>query len=158
MSRRIGLELRKNLKRLIPRDEMVELEKAIKIAVVAAAFCSDIDLVLRHEQYHSKAQKEDGKELLPDIVDQLEKHKLIKPHRHLPRPDASYPYTLLGGSGDSLLMKFLRWKAKQMGWTLKEVKDEKETEASTQRDYRVWREKYLEAGVKDVERLHEMNL
>ncbi|GEM09262.1 hypothetical protein Rt10032_c07g3279 [Rhodotorula toruloides] len=101
MSRRIGLELRKNLKRLIPRDEMVELEKAIKIAVVAAG--------PGFQRYHSKAQKEDGKELLPDIVDQLEKHKLIK------------------------------------------LKPE-------ERDYRVWREKYLEAGVKDVERLHEMNL
>lgn len=169
-----------DLNRLIPREELVELEKKIKKAVSAAgrgfqmeilgsyrrgsAFCSDVDLVIRHERYATKDQTDEGKELLGKIVDQLVEHGLVKPEHQLARgaskfmgfirlnagsrfrridirlvPHASYPYTvrfahttpsastddlvdlqLLGGSGDSLLMKFLRWKAKRMGWTLNE--------------------------------------
>ncbi|BGO88941.1 hypothetical protein NBRC10512_005695 [Rhodotorula toruloides] len=230
-SQQVGLELREDLNRLIPREELVELEKKIKKAVSAAgrgfqmeilgsyrrgsAFCSDVDLVIRHERYATKDQTDEGKELLGKIVDQLVEHGLVKPEHQLARgaskfmgfirlnagsrfrridirlvPHASYPYTLLGGSGDSLLMKFLRWKAKRMGWTLneygmgkkysavdanpngfkpgtlKEVKDEQEIFQllklpylkPEERDYRIWKEKYLVAGVKEVEELHKMNL
>lgn len=35
-------------------------------------------------------------------------------------PYLSYPYMLLGSTGDSLLMKLLRYTAKQKGWCLNE--------------------------------------
>jgi len=47
-------------------------------------------------------------------------------HRHYRRidirlaPYASYPYMLLGNSGDSLLMKLMRHTAKKKGWCLNE--------------------------------------
>ncbi|BGP29440.1 hypothetical protein JCM10296v2_001179 [Rhodotorula toruloides] len=230
-SQQVGLQLPEDLNRLIPREELVELEKEIKKAVSAAgrgfqmeilgsyrrgsAFCSDVHLVIWHKHYATKDQTDEGKELLRKIIDQLVEHGLVKPEHQLACgasksmgfirlnaksrfrridirlvPHASYPYTLLGGSGDSLLMKFLRWEAKQMGWTLneygmgkkysavdanpngfrpgtlKEVKDEEEIFQllklpylkPEERDYRIWKEKYLAAGVKQVEDLHKMNL
>lgn len=107
----IAVLFAQDLNRLIPRDELVKLEKEIKKVVSAAgsgfqmeilgsyrrgsAFCSDVDLVLRHKKYATKNQKEEGEKLLSQVVDQLEKHGLVKPEHKL-------------ASGASKFMGFIR--------------------------------------------------
>ncbi|GAA6025529.1 hypothetical protein JCM8202_001224 [Rhodotorula sphaerocarpa] len=109
-------------------------------------FSSDIDLAVRHPSFNGGADEEaKGKAMLESIIGQLEAKGLVKKenelmrgnkkyaglirlprHNHYRRidlrlaPSASYPYMLLGSSGDSLLMKLLRWRAKQKGWCLNE--------------------------------------
>ncbi|GAA6047698.1 hypothetical protein JCM3770_001725 [Rhodotorula araucariae] len=110
-----------------------------------ANFSSDIDLAVRHPDFRDKDDEETSKLMMEQIVKYLEKHKLILKEDQLmlggkkyaglirlPRhksfrridirlaPYHSYPYMLLGSSGDAMLMKLLRHTAKQKGWCLNE--------------------------------------
>ncbi|TNY23334.1 hypothetical protein DMC30DRAFT_32334 [Rhodotorula diobovata] len=108
-------------------------------------FSSDIDLAVRHPEFQDKDDEETSKALMGAIVDELEKQKLVSKDDQLmlggkkyaglirlPRhesfrridirlaPYHSYPYMLLGSSGDAMLMKLLRHTAKQKGMCLNE--------------------------------------
>ncbi|GAA5871896.1 hypothetical protein JCM8547_003299 [Rhodosporidiobolus lusitaniae] len=108
-------------------------------------FSSDIDLVVRHPKFIDKDNDETGKPMIQGIVKYLEQKKLtdkedqlmlgtkkyaglirLTRHKHYRRIDIrlapyhSYPYMLLGSTGDSLLMKILRHVAKQKGMCLNE--------------------------------------
>ncbi|GAA5973278.1 hypothetical protein JCM11641_003048 [Rhodosporidiobolus odoratus] len=109
------------------------------------AFSADIDLAVRHPDFVDKDDEATSKPMMQSIVKYLEKHKLIEKENHLmlgpkkyaglirlPRhkhfrridirlaPNASFPYMLLGSSGDALLMKLLRHVAKEKGMCLNE--------------------------------------
>ncbi|GAA5867476.1 hypothetical protein JCM3774_002915 [Rhodotorula dairenensis] len=109
-------------------------------------FSSDIDLAVWHKDFDgSKEQDALGRSFLESIVQKLESRGLVEEENELARgvkkyaglirlpgsshyrridvrlaPYLSYPYMLLGSSGDSLLMKLLRFTAKQKGWCLNE--------------------------------------
>ncbi|GAA5969606.1 hypothetical protein JCM3765_003447 [Sporobolomyces pararoseus] len=108
-------------------------------------FSSDIDLVVRHKTFLNKDDEATAKPLMAMIVKQLEDDGLIErenqlmlgpkkyaglmklpDHRHYRRidirlaPYPSYPYMLLGSTGDALLMKLMRHIAKKKGWCLNE--------------------------------------
>ncbi|GAA5994352.1 hypothetical protein JCM5350_004295 [Sporobolomyces pararoseus] len=108
-------------------------------------FSSDIDLAVRHKSFLNKDDEATAKPLMAMIVKQLEDDGLIERenqlmlgpkkfaglmklpnHRHYRRidirlaPYLSYPYMLLGSSGDALLMKLMRHTAKKKGWCLNE--------------------------------------
>ncbi|GAA6061758.1 hypothetical protein JCM10212_000738 [Sporobolomyces blumeae] len=109
-------------------------------------FSSDIDLAVRHASFVDKDDEETSKPMVESIVRQLEKDGLIEKenqlmlgpkkyaglmrlpkHRHYRRIDVrlspypSYPYMLLGTTGDALLMKLLRHTAKRRGLCLNEI-------------------------------------
>ncbi|BGP37377.1 hypothetical protein JCM10449v2_001283 [Rhodotorula kratochvilovae] len=108
-------------------------------------FSSDIDLAVRHPDFQDKDDEQKSKAMMAQIVQYLEELKLISKDDQLmfggkkyaglirlPRhksfrridirlaPYHSYPYMLLGSSGDAMLMKLLRHTAKQKGWCLNE--------------------------------------
>ncbi|GAA5871054.1 hypothetical protein JCM16303_001676 [Sporobolomyces ruberrimus] len=108
-------------------------------------FSSDIDLAVRHKSFTDKDDEETSKPLIDSIVARLEEEGLIErdnqlmlgpkkyaglmklpEHRHYRRidirlaPYPSYPYMLLGTTGDALLMKLMRHTAKKKGWCLNE--------------------------------------
>ncbi|GAA5954542.1 hypothetical protein JCM8115_004619 [Rhodotorula mucilaginosa] len=109
-------------------------------------FSSDVDLAIWHKSFDgSKEHDALGKELLESVVQKLEERGLVEKENELARgvkkyaglvrlpgnphygridvrlaPYFSYPYMLLGSTGDSLLMKLLRFTAKQKGWCLNE--------------------------------------
>ncbi|KAM0792678.1 hypothetical protein ACM66B_002458 [Microbotryomycetes sp. NB124-2] len=110
-----------------------------------AEFSSDVDLTLRHESFIDKDDKTTASRIMTRIVNELEARGLVKQenqlmngwkkyagliklpgYKHFRRIDIrlapfhSYPYLLLGCSGDALLMKLLRHTAKQKGWCLNE--------------------------------------
>lgn len=101
-------------------------------------FSSDIDLAVRHPSFTDNGDEDTAKPLMESIITALEDKQLVLPENQLMRgvkkvaglirlpeathfrridirlaPYTSYPYMLLGGSGDALLMKFLRHTAKQ---------------------------------------------
>ncbi|KAI5478507.1 hypothetical protein MNV49_005035 [Pseudohyphozyma bogoriensis] len=108
-------------------------------------FSSDVDMVIRHPKFTDETDENVGKALMTKIVDGLRQRELISkddelangPKRHatlikLPEgkhfrridirlaPFGAYPYMLLGSTGDALLLKFLRARAKSKGWCLNE--------------------------------------
>ncbi|GAA6010881.1 hypothetical protein JCM11491_004580 [Sporobolomyces phaffii] len=108
-------------------------------------FSSDVDLAVRHPTFIDKDDEETGRPLMDSIVRRLEDEGLVNPenqlmlgakkyaglmklpgHRHYRRidirlaPHPSYPYMLLGTTGDSILMKLMRHTAKKKGWCLNE--------------------------------------
>ncbi|GAA5885027.1 hypothetical protein JCM6882_007197 [Rhodosporidiobolus microsporus] len=108
-------------------------------------FSSDIDLAIRHPDFLDKDDEETSKPMMKKVVEYLEKHKLLEKdnrlmlggkkyaglarlprHKHYRRIDIrfapyhSYPYMLLGSTGDALLMKLLRHVAKSKKLCLNE--------------------------------------
>ncbi|SGY67211.1 BQ5605_C004g02756 [Microbotryum silenes-dioicae] len=108
-------------------------------------FASDLDLAVRHPSFTDSEDKEKARRLLDQIVEALEASGLLanqyrlahgdkkymgliklKDGQHYRRIDIrlgpydSYPYMLLGGSGDALLMKLMRHRAKARGMCLNE--------------------------------------
>ncbi|GAA5901955.1 GTPase-activating protein CIN2 [Sporobolomyces salmoneus] len=108
-------------------------------------FSSDIDLAVRHKDFVGKDDEDTSKPMMAAIVKQLEDEGLIEEenqlmlgpkkyaglmklpdHPHYRRidirlaPYPSYPYMLLGTTGDSMLMKLMRHTAKKKGWCLNE--------------------------------------
>ncbi|SCZ92655.1 BZ3500_MvSof-1268-A1-R1_Chr5-2g08073 [Microbotryum saponariae] len=108
-------------------------------------FASDLDLAVRHPSFTDSEDKEKARRLLDRIVEALEASGLLanqyrlahgdkkymgliklKDEQHYRRIDIrlgpydSYPYMLLGGSGDALLMKLMRHRAKARGMCLNE--------------------------------------
>ncbi|ORY45449.1 hypothetical protein BCR35DRAFT_336274 [Leucosporidium creatinivorum] len=110
-----------------------------------ASFSSDVDLVVRHKSFVNKDDEEAAASLMRRIVEVLEGENLLDDenrlmfgpkkyaglarlpgNKHYRRIDIrlapyhSYPYLLLGCSGDALLMKLLRHAAKKRGLCLNE--------------------------------------
>ncbi|SCV72654.1 BQ2448_4191 [Microbotryum intermedium] len=108
-------------------------------------FASDLDLAVRHVSFTDNEDNDKAKKLLDKIVQGLEASGLLatqyrlahggkkymglvklKDGQHYRRIDIrlgpydSYPYMLLGGSGDALLMKLMRHRAKARGMCLNE--------------------------------------
>ncbi|GAA5924967.1 uncharacterized protein JCM15063_005779 [Sporobolomyces koalae] len=133
--------LEDSLKRLDPEFEC-EILGSYRRGV---GFSSDIDLAVRHKTFIDKDQTSVSKPMMDSIVKQLEAEGLITKenelmlgpkkyagliklpqHQHFRRidirlaPYPSYPYMLLGTTGDALLMKLLRHTAKKKGWCLNE--------------------------------------
>ncbi|GAA6034997.1 hypothetical protein JCM8097_002135 [Rhodosporidiobolus ruineniae] len=138
---KLKLVLEKALQAIDPRFEC-EILGSYRRGV---DFSSDVDLVVRHPEFVEKDDEGTAKPMMEAIIRKLEKIKLIEEenqlmfgwkkyaglvrlpkHKHYRRidlrlcPAPSFPYLLLGCTGDSMLMKLLRHTAKKKGMCLNE--------------------------------------
>jgi len=105
-----------------------------------ATWCHLSDLAVRHPKFKDGDEGDEvTKPILKTLIDQLKDSKLVEEENQLTNgakkwsgwiklpgqghalrridirlvPSSSYEYIKLGSSGDAMLMKLLRWKAKQ---------------------------------------------